>query len=275
MCSTPSSEATSTTTSTTSTTIKCSGPLTLTTAAAAATTTDDNVRTSAGKELDQEASGVHSINNNNNSNNNSRSGKTSKTTCAKNKQGAARQSDFLETSLVASATDGQSSSSTSTAFRGAAPVSGGIDCDAPTSGPSALLTTATALAAAGSGRLAAGTRLAPGNQPIFGGGGGGGKGMTATVTGSEPPVYSKTGELIDNYGSNNAIISGSNSATKRKNTKVLATTKRSPAPVQNSNKKKGGKLSHGVQGNLKADADIFLTTPTGGKTISISRSNCH
>lgn len=94
--------------------------------------------------------------------------------------------------------------------------------------------------------------------------------MTATVAGSEPPVYSKTGELIDNYGSNNAIISGgSNSATKRKNTKVLSTAKRGPASVQNSNKKKGqqGKLSHGVQGNLKNDADIFLTAQTGGKTL--------
>lgn len=92
--------------------------------------------------------------------------------------------------------------------------------------------------------------------------------MTATVAGSEPPVYSKTGELIDNYGSNNGIISGSNSATKRKNTKVSATTKRGPASVQNVGKKKGaGKLSHSVQGNLKTEADIFLTTPTGGKTL--------
>ena len=187
MCSTPKSEASSTTTSTTSTAAKFSGPLTLTTATAS--TTDDIGRTRAGRELSQEASGVNCFINNNNSIN-SQSGKTSKTTCAKNKQGAAGQSDFLETSFVVS-DDGQLS--TSTAFRGAAPVSDGTDFDAPTSEPSAplLLTTATALAAAGSGRSAAGSRLAPGNQPIFGGGGGGGKGMTATDAGSEPPVYTK------------------------------------------------------------------------------------
>ena len=239
MCSTLKSDKTTTTTSSSA---KCNESIA--TGPATSETNEHFSKVKLAREIEQQTegnSGENCINNNNNNNNNT--GKTSSTTCAKNKQAVGQSGFQVETS---DELDGK----VSTAIGGATAVS--IRIDGQSSVEGALLTT-------GLGRLAAGSRLAPGNQPIFGGGGGG-KGTTNAD--SQPPVYSKTGELIVNYASNNAIIS-SNPATKRKNTKVSA-SKRNQS-VQNPSKRKINKLSNG-QTSLKSDTDIFLTTSSGGKT---------
>lgn len=245
MCSTPKSDktTTTTTTTTTSTSPKCNQSIPA--APATGETTENFSRVKLVNEVEQQTEGNSGEICNNNNNSNSNTGKTSSTSCAKNKQ-AVGQSGFQVEKT--DELDGK----VSTAIGGATPVS--IEIDGQSSVEGALLTT-------GLGRLAAGSRLAPGNQPIFGGGGGGGKGTTTNAD-SQPAVYSKTGELIVNYASNNAIIS-SNPATKRKNTKVSA-SKRNQS-VQNNSKRKINKLSNG-QTSLKTDTEIFLTTSSGGKT---------
>lgn len=246
MCSTPKSETSSKTSTTSSTKFNQD----LTSSTGPTSSSSGNVANENLSKIKTAGPGENSVSNNNNNN----SGKTSSTTCAKNKQ--ARRTNFQEIS------EGEVDGKSPTAFGGAAAVS--LKQDARSSGPSALTTTL----AAGLGRSATGSRLAPGNQPIFGGGGGG-KGMRATTDADSDPVYSKTGELIDNYGQNNAIISGSNSLTKRKNAKVL-NIKSGPAQVSNNSKKKANNKLNS-SGPLKSDSDFFLTTASGGKTcLSLS-----
>ena len=222
MCSTPTSDKTTTSSSkcNTSTT---EGPATTSKTAGDSST---QIKTTSHGQIQEENSGENFVNNNNN-NNHRNTGKTSSTTCAKNKQVVLGQSGFQDVF-----SDAVENGKLSSAFGSSTPVSSETS-DAATTTKSAdgaagaLLTTSSI----GLGRLAAGSRLAPGNQAIFGGGGGG-KGTTGNAV-SDSAVYSKTGEdLIDNYGSDNAIISsgGSNPLTKRRNTK--ATVKRNQSKFQ-------------------------------------------
>ena len=184
------------------------------------------------------------ISNSNNNNNNNKSGKTSSTTCAKNK---VAQSGFDKFTLderdgILSPPVNSSPSAVSTQL-----------CASPSSQAGAQLTS-------GSGRLAAGSKLAPGNQTIFGGGGSGV---------SNSPVYSKTtGELIDNYGQTNTeIISSNQVVNKRKTTVKVSNYKRGAAKPQVTKRKGGTKFCNEAEAP-KTENDIFLSSSTGGK-------NCH
>jgi hypothetical protein len=267
MCSTPTSDKT-TTSSTKCNTSSTAGPTTTSKTAGDNSTT--KIKTTIHEEIEEENSGENFVNNNNNSHSNT--GKTSSTTCAKNKQVVLGQSGFQDVF-----SDAVANGKLSTAVDSSTPVLLETS-DAPTTtksadGTAGALLTTTSI---GSGRLAAGSRLAPGNQAIFGGGGGG-KGTTANAV-SDSAVYSKTGEdLIDNYGSDNAIISsdGSNPLTKRRNTKAVVKRNQSKfqVPVQqqqqqqpNNSKRKSSNNIKTVNGVTKADTEIFLSSSSGGKT---------
>ena len=214
-----------------------------TTAIASDTQTSDNSpKIKIIKDSVQTSENISNSNNNNNNNNNNKSGKTSSTTCAKNK---VAQSGFDKFTLderdgIFAPPVNCSPTAVSTQL-----------CASPSSQAGAQLTT-------GSGRLAAGSKLAPGNQAIFGGGGSGV---------SNSPVYSKTtGELIDNYDPTNTEIIISNQVVNKRKTSVkVSNYKRGPAKPQVTKRKAGTKFCNEAESNSPKTENIFLSSSTGGK----------